>query len=151
MKKQPAQLVVIGQARKGRDRRPQHQHPRDAWMESAVARVEAVFPGMKASAFGHLGDGNVHFHVRAPEGVDGESWRSGPGKDASHLVYDLVVDAKGSISAEHGIGQMKRQELLRLSDPARIAALRAIKSALDPAGIMNPGKLVPLASDATAQ
>ena len=121
------------------------------FMENAVARVEAKFPGMKASAFGHLGDGNVHFHVRAPEGVDGESWRSGPGKDASHFVYDLVVEAKGSISAEHGIGQMKRQELLRLSDPARIAALRAIKSALDPAGIMNPGKLVPLASDATAQ
>ena len=78
-------------------------------------------------------------------------WRSGAGKDASHLVYDLVIAAKGSISAEHGIGQMKRQELLRLSDPARIATLRAIKAALDPAGIMNPGKLVPLASDATAQ
>lgn len=121
------------------------------FMDLAVARVEAAFPGVTAAAFGHLGDGNVHFHVRAPEGVDGELWRSGAGKDASHLVYDLVVAAKGSISAEHGIGQMKRQELLRLSDPARIATLRAIKAALDPAGIMNPGKLVPLASDATAQ
>jgi len=121
------------------------------FMVDAVAKVEALFPGVSAAAFGHLGDGNVHFHVRAPEGVDADAWRSGAGKEASHLVYDLVVQAKGSISAEHGIGQMKRQELLRLSDPARISALRAIKAALDPAGIMNPGKLVPLASDATAQ
>jgi FAD/FMN-containing dehydrogenase len=67
------------------------------------------------------------------------------------MVYDLVVAAGGSISAEHGIGQMKRAELLRLSGPARILALRAIKAAFDPEGIMNPGKLVPLASDAGAQ
>lgn len=121
------------------------------FMDLAVTKVEAAFPGVTAAAFGHLGDGNVHFHVRAPHDVDGETWRAGPGKQASHLVYDLVVAAGGSISAEHGIGQMKRQELLRLSDPARIAALRAIKEALDPAGIMNPGKLVPLASDAAGQ
>lgn len=63
------------------------------------------------------------------------------------MVYDLVVASRGSISAEHGIGQMKRDELLRLSSPARITALRAIKHALDPRSIMNPGKLVPLAPD----
>ena len=121
------------------------------FMVSAAAAVEGAYPGMTASAFGHLGDGNVHFHVRAPAGVDGEVWRMGPGKAASRMVYDLVIAAQGSISAEHGIGQMKRVELLRLSDPVRIATLRAIKAALDPAGIMNPGKLVPLASDAVAQ
>lgn len=121
------------------------------FMVSAAAAVEAAYPDMTASAFGHLGDGNVHFHVRAPAGVDGEAWRLGPGKAASRMVYDLVIAAQGSISAEHGIGQMKRAELLRLSDPVRIATLRAIKAALDPAGIMNPGKLVPLASDAVAQ
>ena len=65
------------------------------------------------------------------------------GKAASHMVYDLVTAAGGSISAEHGIGQMKRDELGRLSSPARLTALRAIKSALDPKGIMNPGKLIP--------
>ncbi len=118
------------------------------FMIDAAAAVEAAFPGVIASGFGHLGDGNVHFHVRAPQGVDGASWRASQGKAASRMVYDLVSAAKGSISAEHGIGQMKRAELLRQSDPARIAALRAIKSALDPQGIMNPGKLVPLASDA---
>lgn len=118
------------------------------FMINAAAAVEAAFCGVVASAFGHLGDGNVHFHVRAPQGVDGATWRAGQGKAASRMVYDLVSAAKGSLSAEHGIGQMKRAELLRQSDPARITALRAIKSALDPQGIMNPGKLVPLASDA---
>jgi FAD/FMN-containing dehydrogenase len=118
------------------------------FMIDAAAKVDAAFPGVAASGYGHLGDGNIHFHVRAPKGADAASWRSGQGKAASRMVYDLVTAAKGSISAEHGIGQMKRAELLRQSDPVRIATLRAIKSALDPQGIMNPGKLVPLASDA---
>jgi FAD/FMN-containing dehydrogenase len=118
------------------------------FMVEAAAKIEAAFPGVAASGYGHLGDGNIHFHVRAPKGVDGIAWRAGQGKAASRMVYDLVSAARGSLSAEHGIGQMKRAELLRQSDPARIAALRAIKSALDPQGIMNPGKLVPLASDA---
>jgi FAD/FMN-containing dehydrogenase len=118
------------------------------FMIEAAAKVDAAFPGVVASGYGHLGDGNIHFHVRAPEGVDPLVWRAGQGKAASRMVYDLVTAAKGSISAEHGIGQMKRAELLRQSDPARIMALRAIKSALDPQGIMNPEKLVPLASDA---
>ncbi len=117
------------------------------FMVSAAAEVERAFPGVHASAFGHLGDGNVHFHVRAPQDVDGSQWRAGTGKAASRMVYDLVSAAGGSLSAEHGIGQMKRAELLRLSDPARIAALRAIKNALDPKGIMNPGKLVPSQAD----
>jgi FAD/FMN-containing dehydrogenase len=118
------------------------------FMIEAAAKIDAAFPGVAASGYGHLGDGNIHFHVRAPKGVDAVAWRAGQGRAASRMVYDLVTAAKGSISAEHGIGQMKRVELLRQSDPARIAALRAIKSALDPQGIMNPGKLVPLASDA---
>jgi FAD/FMN-containing dehydrogenase len=121
------------------------------FMTMAAGTIEQEFPGVHASAFGHLGDGNVHFHVRAPKGVDPAAWRTHVGEAASHRVHDLVVAAHGSISAEHGIGQMKRGELLRLSDPARIAALRAIKAALDPLNIMNPGKLIPLASDARLQ
>lgn len=104
--------------------------------------VEARFPGTQVAAFGHLGDGNVHFHVAAPHGADRSAWPENPGKQISAFVHDLVVAAGGSISAEHGIGQMKRDELARLSDPARMAALVAIKHALDPKGIMNPGKLV---------
>ncbi|MBB6123541.1 FAD-binding oxidoreductase [Sphingobium subterraneum] len=112
-------------------------------------QVEATFPGVHASAYGHLGDGNVHFHVRAPDGTtDGSAWTSEFGKPISQFIHDAVVAAGGSISAEHGIGQMKRAELGRLSSPARLAALRAIKSALDPLGIMNPEKLIPLASEA---
>ena len=121
-----------------------------AFMLHAAAEVEAAFPGVHASAFGHLGDGNVHFHVNAPTGVDAARWRAEVGEPASHFVYDLVVAAGGSISAEHGIGQMKRGELARLSSPARMAALRAIKAGLDPRGLMNPGKLLALAESPSA-
>ncbi len=121
-----------------------------AFMIEAAAKVKAAFPGVGVSAFGHLGDGNVHFHVRAPVGVDAARWRAEVGGPASHLVYDLVTAAQGSLSAEHGIGQMKLAELVRQSDPIRITMLRAIKNALDPHGIMNPGKLVPLAPERRA-
>jgi FAD/FMN-containing dehydrogenase len=119
---------------------PVDQMPR--FMIEAAHEVEVAFPGTVASAFGHLGDGNVHFHVRAPAAADADIWRRDVGYAASRMVHDLVVAAGGSISAEHGIGQMKRDELARLSDPVRMAALRAIKGALDPHGIMNPGKLL---------
>ncbi|GAA4002386.1 FAD-binding oxidoreductase [Sphingomonas humi] len=104
--------------------------------------IEQRFPGTEASGYGHLGDGNVHFHVRAPAGA-GRDWAdSREGKAVSALVHDLVTAAGGSISAEHGIGQMKKDELARLAPPARIQALRAIKRAMDPQGIFNPGKLI---------
>jgi FAD/FMN-containing dehydrogenase len=119
------------------------------FMEDATRAIETAFPGVSASGFGHLGDGNVHFHVRAPAGVDGPAWRASEGKAASRMVYDLVTAANGSISAEHGIGQMKRDELARLSAPARLHLLRAVKQALDPQGLFNPGKLVPLAFEGT--
>jgi FAD/FMN-containing dehydrogenase len=106
------------------------------FMLSAAAEVERAFPGNQASAFGHLGDGNVHFHVRAKA-----PWPEAEAASISRLVHDLVAAAGGSISAEHGIGQMKRDELERLS-PERAQAIRAIKRGLDPKGIMNPGKLV---------
>lgn len=115
------------------------------FMVEAAAAAEAAFPGHTASSFGHLGDGNVHFHVRAPRGtVDGPSWIAGQGPAINRFVHDAVVAAGGSISAEHGIGQMKRAELGRLASPARIGALRAIKAAFDPQGLFNPGKLIPL-------
>lgn len=112
------------------------------FMAEASAAVEARFAGVRVNAFGHLGDGNVHFNVRAPVGA-GPGWLDGEGEAVSHYVHDLVVAAGGSISAEHGIGQMKLAELARLAEPARLNAMRAIKRALDPKNIMNPGKLVP--------
>jgi FAD/FMN-containing dehydrogenase len=103
--------------------------------------VESAFPGSIASAFGHLGDGNLHFHVRAGSRATPD-WHEREGPEITRFVDDLVTAAGGSISAEHGIGQMKRGELERLAPPGDLAALRAIKQALDPRGIMNPGKLV---------
>lgn len=116
-----------------------------AFMIEAAAAAERAFPGTTASSFGHLGDGNVHFHVRAPRGTgDGPAWIAAQGQAINAFVHDAVVAAGGSISAEHGIGQMKRTELARLASPARLAALRAIKAAFDPRGLFNPGKLIPL-------
>lgn len=117
----------------------------------AAARVEADFPGARVLAFGHLGDGNLHFNVRAPAGGGAADWQAGDGAadwlaartdGITALVYDLVAAAGGSISAEHGIGVLKRAELARLGDPAKLSAIRAVKAALDPLGIMNPGKIV---------
>ena len=115
------------------------------FVEHATPLIEERFPGTRAVAFGHLGDGNVHFHVLAPpHAVPGE-WELGQGKEISAYVHDLVTQWHGSISAEHGIGQMKRDELGRLGDPVSISLMRTIKDALDPRGLLNPGKLVPLA------
>jgi FAD/FMN-containing dehydrogenase len=111
------------------------------FVTEAARAVEARYPGARVIAFGHLGDGNVHFNVQPPP-IPG--WFEERGEEASGFVYDLVVAAGGSISAEHGIGQMKAATLARTDPPARLAALRAIKQALDPQGIMNPGKLFPL-------
>jgi FAD/FMN-containing dehydrogenase len=108
----------------------------------AAAEVERAFPGVIASGFGHLGDGNIHFHVRAGSHA-APDWYEREGEAITRLVDDLVTAAGGSISAEHGIGQLKLAEFARLAPPGDLAALRAIKHALDPLGIMNPGKLVP--------
>jgi FAD/FMN-containing dehydrogenase len=109
-------------------------------LESKAA-VERAFPGTIASAFGHLGDGNLHFQVRAGSRAT-PGWNESEGHEIERFVDDLVTAAGGSISAEHGIGQMKLGELERLAAPGDLAALRAIKHALDPEGLMNPGKLV---------
>ncbi|MEA3079358.1 MAG: hypothetical protein QOF05_766 [Sphingomonadales bacterium] len=113
-----------------------------AFILDAAATVEAAFPGVIASGFGHLGDGNIHFHVRAGSHA-APDWYEAEGEKITRMVDDLVTAAGGSISAEHGIGQLKLAEFARLASPGRIHALRAIKQALDPLGIMNPGKLVP--------
>ena len=116
-----------------------------AFMARASAAVVERFPGARPIAFGHLGDGNVHFNVRAPTGVDDRAWFADQGATVSAFVHDLVTAEGGTLSAEHGIGRLKRAEFARLADPARLAAMVAIKNALDPRHIMNPDVLVPLA------
>jgi FAD/FMN-containing dehydrogenase len=112
------------------------------FVEAIVPVIEAAWPGTHAIAFGHLGDGNVHFHVLAPQGVDEAAWHESDGKRISAQVYDEVTAWGGSISAEHGIGQLKRDELRRLGDPVALAMMARVKAAMDPAGLLNPGKLV---------
>ncbi len=112
------------------------------FIDFASPLFEREFPGTTAIGFGHLGDGNIHFHVLAPKGVEGRVWELGEGKAISRRVHDLVTEWGGSISAEHGIGQLKRDELARLGDPAALQLMRAIKTAIDPQGLFNPGKLV---------
>lgn len=112
------------------------------FVEATSPMIEAEWPGTEAVAFGHLGDGNVHYHVIAPHVADGLAWQKNEGKAISRRVHDLVTEWGGSISAEHGIGQLKRDELARLGDPVALSMLRTVKRALDPQGLLNPGKLL---------
>ncbi|MCC2600906.1 FAD-binding oxidoreductase [Sphingopyxis yananensis] len=114
------------------------------FIESNPARLSANFAGVRCLSFGHLGDGNVHHHIQPPVGVDGQKWLAQYGEEASRAVYRHVMEIGGSISAEHGIGQMKRDILAELDSPARLAALRAIKLGMDPHQICNPDKLIRL-------
>lgn len=113
------------------------------FIERVDSDIAAAFPGATSLSFGHLGDGNVHCHVRPPAESDPDAWIAAHGTAASRLVYDLALALGGSISAEHGIGRTKRDLLREVGDPARIAILRGMKAALDPAGILNPGVLIP--------
>jgi FAD/FMN-containing dehydrogenase len=113
-----------------------------AFISAAVPEIEQRWPGVRAFGFGHLGDGNIHFHAQAPHGVDRDAWEQGDGKAISHAVHDLVDQWHGTISAEHGIGQLKVAELERLADPVALTLLRQVKAALDPEGLFNPGKLL---------
>ncbi|HCF24588.1 MAG TPA: hydroxyacid dehydrogenase [Novosphingobium sp.] len=112
------------------------------FLDQAVPAIESRWPGTRAFGFGHLGDGNVHFHVQAPAGADRDAWEAGDGKAISRAVHDLVAAWQGTISAEHGIGQLKVDELERLGDPVALNLLRRVKAALDPDGLLNPGKLL---------
>jgi FAD/FMN-containing dehydrogenase len=113
-----------------------------AFHARAAALMADAFPGSRPFVFGHLGDGNLHWNIRPPVGAPA-GWLKEQGEAARIRLHDLVAEFGGSISAEHGIGTLKRAELGRLGNPARLAAMRAIKQALDPDGILNPGKLLP--------
>jgi FAD/FMN-containing dehydrogenase len=112
------------------------------FMRQAGELLLQRYPAARIIAFGHLGDGNVHFNVRAPQGVDALQFYAQYHEDISRIVHDVVTEMHGSISAEHGIGALKRDELQRLGDPGKLRAMRAIKAALDPLNIMNPGRVV---------
>ena len=112
------------------------------FVASTDAALAHAFPGVRLIDFGHLGDGNLHYNVEAPEGIKAELFVREHEARVNRIVYDAVAAHGGSISAEHGIGSMKRDELLRRKSPVAMRMMRAIKQALDPQGLMNPGRVL---------
>ena len=112
--------------------------------EFVTRASEAVcdrLPGIRPIAFGHVGDGNIHFNLTQPEGMDKAAYLA-RWQEFNDIVHGVVRELHGSISAEHGVGMMKRDEITHYKPPLEIELMRRIKHALDPANIMNPGKLV---------
>jgi FAD/FMN-containing dehydrogenase len=107
------------------------------FIELAGTALEARWPGVRIDAFGHVGDGNIHYDVLSAPGGD-PAVHNARRDEASHLVHDIVMQLEGSISAEHGLGTMKTAEALVYKSPVEVAAQRAVRAALDPKRIMNP-------------
>lgn len=114
-----------------------------AFVESTAELVTQALPGARLVVFGHLGDGNLHYNVQAPQGADAARFLADHQALCNRIVHDAAVACGGTFSAEHGVGQLKRDDLQRYGHPVAVAQMRAIKQALDPRDLMNPGKLLP--------
>ncbi len=112
-----------------------------AFLAEASAAVVKLIPGSRPVPFGHLGDGNIHYNISQPVGADKEAFLA-RWDDVNAVVDDVVLKYGGSISAEHGIGKLKRDKLPKVKDPVALALMRDIKGVLDPNGILNPGKVL---------
>ncbi len=112
-----------------------------AFITAASKQVSDALPGIRPCPFGHIGDGNIHFNLTQPEAMTKADFMA-QAEEFTRIVYDLVVEMKGSISAEHGIGAFKREELEHYASATKINLMRSIKQALDPENLMNPGKVV---------
>ncbi|MBX6320955.1 MAG: FAD-binding oxidoreductase [Rhodospirillaceae bacterium] len=112
-----------------------------AFIAQASAAASAIVPGAQPVAFGHLGDGNVHFNLAPPPGTDPQAFLAAAAR-ITPAVHEVAAALGGSISAEHGLGQLKRDEITRFKSAVEIELMRSVKRALDPLGIMNPGKVV---------
>ncbi|MEJ2602699.1 MAG: FAD-binding oxidoreductase [Gammaproteobacteria bacterium] len=111
------------------------------YLAEAPGRLRAI-ADCRYSIYGHIGDGNLHYNLLAPAGEDAEVFKREHGAALSKCVHDLAAELGGSFSAEHGVGKLKKGELAGYKDPEALAAMRAIKAALDPQGLMNPGKVL---------
>ncbi len=111
------------------------------FLRDATAASENAIDDVNVAPFGHIGDGNVHFNLCQPSGADGAAFLEHT-PAVTRIVHDIAVGMGGSFSAEHGIGSIKRDELARYKSPVELGLMRTLKTALDPAGIMNPGKVV---------
>ena len=112
-----------------------------AFIAQAAAAVERVCPGARPVCFGHMGDGNLHYNVSRPAGGDDAAFLA-LYRPMNQAVHEVVRSLDGSISAEHGIGRLKRDELIATAPPVAIDLMRRVKAAFDPAGIMNPGRVI---------
>jgi FAD/FMN-containing dehydrogenase len=113
-----------------------------AFCQATEAALATRWPGVRVVNFGHLGDGNLHYNVQAPEGADAAAFLQTHEPAVNQLVYDAVTSHGGSISAEHGIGVLKREALAQRKDATALALMRAVKQALDPKGLFNPGRVL---------
>jgi len=113
-----------------------------AFVTGTDAALRAAYPGVRLVNFGHLGDGNLHYNVQAPAAMPAQTFLADHEHAVNAIVYDAVVARGGSISAEHGIGVLKRDELARRKSPVALEMMRAIKRALDPQGTLNPGRVL---------
>ncbi|HYH19939.1 MAG TPA: FAD-binding oxidoreductase [Azospirillum sp.] len=112
------------------------------FIERAEAAVEAICPGIRPTPFGHVGDGNIHFNLSQPEGADTAAYM-GRWEEITHAVNEIVLDLDGSISAEHGVGRFKKDDMPHIKSPEELDLMKVVKAALDPKGLMNPNKLLP--------
>ncbi|TXG95675.1 MAG: FAD-binding oxidoreductase [Rhodocyclaceae bacterium] len=111
------------------------------FLAAADKALEQAFPGIRVVAFGHVGDGNLHYNLSKADAQDNAAFIAAQSA-VNRIVHDAVHALNGSISAEHGIGQLKREEILRYKSPVEMALMRSIKQALDPRSLMNPGKVI---------
>jgi len=148
-----AQVAALWKLREGISEAQNHEGPSlkhdisvpvssiAAFIAQADERLQQAFPGVRIVAYGHVGDGNLHYNISKPVGSEDDPFKA-QAEAIMHLIYDVTAAFAGSISAEHGIGQAKRGAARRYKDPLELELMRSLKQTLDPAGLMNPGKLL---------
>ncbi len=111
------------------------------FLRTADAALATAMTGIRVCAFGHIGDGNIHYNLAQPKGADGAEFTARTG-EINRIVHDIVIALGGSISAEHGIGRLKRGALAHYAQPLALEMMRSLKATFDPNNIMNPGKII---------
>ena len=112
------------------------------FITQASAALRRAFPGIRIVAFGHMGDGNIHYNASMPETAQNKAFIEQHEAEVHRLVYEITAKLAGSIAAEHGLGQLKRDEITHYKSSLELELMRSIKHTLDPHGLMNPGKVI---------
>ncbi|OLU35270.1 hydroxyacid dehydrogenase [Pseudomonas sp. PA15(2017)] len=148
-----AQVAALWKLREGISEAQNHEGPSlkhdisvpvsaiAAFIAQADERLQQAFPGVRIVCYGHVGDGNLHYNISKPLGSEDAPFKA-QAEAIMHLIYDVTAAFAGSISAEHGLGQAKREAARRYKDPLELELMRSLKQTLDPSGLMNPGKLL---------